>query len=133
MTSLSVLLVEDNPANQAVIKAMLGRFDVNLTVVLSGELGIESAMKFNFDLILMDFQLPGLSGVEAARRIRAYENEKRFGEKKAIIIAFTAEAFKETEIDCLNAGMNGFLTKPLKFQVLIDKLAYFGIDLKNRI
>ncbi len=62
MLSLSVLLVEDNLednlANQAVVKAMLGRFAVNLTMVASAELGIESAMKFNFDLILMDFQLP---------------------------------------------------------------------------
>jgi CheY-like chemotaxis protein len=75
-----------------------------------------------FDLVLMDLHMPGMDGIEAARRMRAAEA----GGKRTPIIALTADAFPESRDACLAAGMDGFVTKPLDRERLLTALARFA-------
>ena len=131
MPKSNILIVEDNIINQKVLAAMLGGFDLKLIFTGSGEEAIQVFKAENIDLILMDVQLPAMSGVETAVEIRQLEN--KLNKKKCIILALTAEVFKINEDNCLKAGMDSFLTKPIKLQTLMNELSRFGISLKSRI
>ena len=131
MSKSNILIVEDNIINQKVLAAMLGGFDLKLIFTGSGEEAIQVFKAENIDLILMDVQLPAMSGVETAVEIRQLEN--KLNKKKCIILALTAEVFQINEDNCLKAGMDSFLTKPIKLQTLMNELSRFGISLKRRI
>ena len=131
MPKSNILIVEDNIINQKVLAAMLGGFDLKLIFTGSGEEAIQVFKAENIDLILMDVQLPAMSGVETAVEIRQLEN--KLNKKKCIILALTAEVFQINEDNCLKAGMDSFLTKPIKLQTLMNELSRFGISLKSRI
>ena len=113
MSIPKVLIVEDNKINQKVIEAILNVFETNIKIVDSGEEAVAEVQNDNFDLILIDFQLPKMSGVDAAILIRKYEKEKGSG-AKSIIIALTAEVYNENRENCIKAGMDAFLTKPIR-------------------
>jgi len=106
---LSILLVEDNPLNQEVATALLKRRGHDITVVGCGLDAVEAAGQMRPDVILMDIQLPDIDGVEATRRIRASEKEE-----PVPIVALTAHAFQQERERALDAGMNGFLSKPFQ-------------------
>ena len=131
MSKSNILIVEDNIINQKVLAAMLGGFDLKLIFTGSGEEAIQVFKAENIDLILMDVQLPAMSGVETAVEIRQLEN--KLNKKKCIILALTAEVFQINEDKCLKAGMDSFLAKPIKLQTLMNELSRFGISLKRRI
>jgi len=101
-----VLLVEDNAINALLAKALLAREGCDVEHVSSGEEAIAAAQVGAYDIILMDMRMPGMSGVDAARRLRA------IGVQTAVV-ALTANAFEEDRQVCLAAGMNDFLVKPL--------------------
>ena len=131
MSKSNILIVEDNIINQKVLAAMLGGFDLKLIFTGSGEEAIQVFKAENIDLILMDVQLPAMSGVDTAVEIRQLEN--KLNKKKCIILALTAGVFKSNEDNCLKAGMDSFLAKPIKLQTLMNELSRFGISLKSRI
>jgi signal transduction histidine kinase/ActR/RegA family two-component response regulator len=106
---IHVLLAEDTPTNQLVIKRMLGGLPVRLDIVGDGLGAVAAAARSPPDLIFMDMQMPGLDGVSAARRIRASGGP----ESTAPMIALTANAFPEDVRLCQEAGMSGFVAKPV--------------------
>ena len=124
---LNVLVAEDNEINALLTRALLTRLGHRPTVAESGAVALErwhaarEAGGAPFDLVLMDMQMPGMDGLEAARRIRASEAER--DEARTPIIALTANAFAEDREACLAAGMDGFLVKPLDRERLAAALA----------
>ena len=108
-----VLMAEDVPLNQEVLKDMLQEAGLHADIAENGKVALDKASNVAYDLILMDMQMPimdGMSATEAIRRLPGYD--------KTPIIALTANAFDEDRQICLNAGMNDFLTKPIKAEVL---------------
>jgi len=112
-----VLLAEDNPVNVEVVRELLRGAGVRVDVAANGEIAVEKARATDYDLILMDMQMPVMSGVEASRAIRRLP-----GWRDRPIVALTANAFDDDRAACLAAGMNDFLTKPVDPEDLYAKL-----------
>jgi two-component system, sensor histidine kinase len=112
-----VLVVEDDAVNQQVIDLFLKKMNLAPAFAVDGEAAIAAATREPFDVVLMDCQLPGIDGLEATRRIR-----ERLGNQRLRIIALTANANTQVRDACLAAGMNDFLSKPLRFELLVDVL-----------
>jgi signal transduction histidine kinase len=115
---LSVLLVEDDPANRRIAHLMLDELGCQADEAINGLEAIERARARAYDVILMDLQMPGLDGLETTRRIRA----GRHG-REPFIIALTASVMKDDQARCRAAGMDGHLVKPLRLDTLADALA----------
>ncbi|WP_068874618.1 MULTISPECIES: response regulator [unclassified Phenylobacterium] len=111
-----ILLVEDNPINALLAKALLNREGCEVEHVVGGAEALAAAEVGVFDLVLMDMRMPGLSGEETARRMRA-------SGIKTPIVALTANAFEDDRHACLAAGMDDFLVKPLSPDALRAALA----------
>ncbi|WP_208345405.1 response regulator, partial [Aetokthonos hydrillicola] len=116
---LRVLLAEDNLVNQKVAVKQLQNLGYEADVVANGEEVLQSIEKIPYDLILMDCQMPILDGLETTREIRRRQDKFFASGHQPIIIAMTANAMKEDEQLCLQAGMDDYLSKP----VVKDKLA----------
>lgn len=112
--SLKILLAEDNPVNRKVICKMLQKLNQNVDIAQDGKEAIQMANNNHYDLVLMDMQMPNVDGLEATREIRLKLGHK----SKLPIIALTANISEESRQKCLEAGMNGFLTKPIKLDTL---------------
>jgi PAS domain S-box-containing protein len=108
---LSVLMAEDNPVNALLARELLRRRGHAVHEVSTGEAAVDVCSKQRFDLVIMDLHMPGLDGIEATRRIRVWEKET--GAKPTPIIALTADALETGRRACIEAGMDGFLTKPV--------------------
>lgn len=108
-----VLLVEDNAINQLVAKGLLERLSCAVEVVGDGLAAVERVRSSHFDLVLMDLQMPGLDGFEATRAIRALPLARQ-----PRIVALTANAFDSDVRACREAGMDDFLSKPLRLDGL---------------
>ncbi len=116
---LRILLAEDNLVNQKVALGLLGRLGHMVTVAADGGQAVAAVLDHEFDVVLMDMQMPGMDGLEATRRIRGLSPPK-----SAIpIIAMTANALKGDDQRCLDAGMNDYLAKPVDPEALFRKLA----------
>ncbi len=121
---LSILVAEDNEINALLARALLAKLGHRPVVAVNGVDALESyfgarAAGTPFDLILMDVRMPGIDGLEAARRIRAAEST---GGPRVPIVALTANAYPEHREACLAAGMDGFVTKPLDRERLMRTL-----------
>jgi PAS domain S-box-containing protein len=110
-TSLSVLLAEDNPVNALLMRELLRRRGHSVDQVATGDEAVMACALKRYDLVVMDIHMPGLDGIEATRRIRAHEQAA--GLKRAPIFALTADVAETGRRACLEAGMDGFLTKPV--------------------
>ena len=115
-----ILVAEDNEANQFLIKAITKSKNWDITVVDNGEQAVEAYKNGSFDLILMDVQMPVLNGYEATRIIRSLESEKGV---HIPIIALTAYAMKSDKDQCIEAGMDDYISKPFRREQFLDMIA----------
>lgn len=109
-----ILLVEDDRINRMVATAALESMNVDVTVAENGQEGVDAFMAAEFDIVLMDCQMPIMDGYEATGRIRTFEG----GGGHTPVVALTANALMGDREKCLTAGMDDYLTKPLKFDDL---------------
>ncbi len=112
-----VLVVDDDAVNRRVIEMMLKRFGVETTLVASGYEAIDLAVDKPWDVVFMDLRMPGIDGLETTRRIR-----RRLAGRPLRIVALTANAMDEDRADCMAAGMDDFITKPVKQTELRKRL-----------
>ncbi len=113
---LRILLAEDNTINQRLACAILAAFGHQITTVDDGRQAVEMASRQKFDLILMDVEMPKLDGLEATRRIRQQDSSNAL----VPIIALSAHTIQGFRERCLEAGMDEYLSKPLRRNLLID-------------
>ena len=122
-----VLVVEDSPINQLVARRQLERLGYDAVVVSTGHEALESfermwsGLEPRVGAVLMDWQLPGIDGLETTRRLRAAESER--GCERTPVIAMTASAMVGDRDRCIAAGMDDFVTKPVQLDVIGDVLA----------
>jgi len=119
LPAVSVLLVEDNLVNQRVACNMLKRLGVVADIASNGLEAIQAVSKKDYKIILMDMQMPEMNGLEAAEHIRANQES---GRPRPWIIALTANALKEFRKDCLDTGMDDYLSKPVKIEDLREAI-----------
>jgi CheY-like chemotaxis protein len=122
---LSILVAEDNEINALLARALLTRLGHRPTIAINGEDAVESwlaarAAGSPYDLVLMDVQMPGMDGMDAARSIRAAEAQA--GDKRTRMLALTANAQSEDREAALDAGLDGLLVKPLDRERLREVL-----------
>ena len=139
--SVRILLAEDNPVNQKLVKMMLTKGGYQVEVANNGREAVDkySAAPEDFDLIFMDVQMPEMDGLKATTAIREFENQKlktkpdvqkqqstiinhQSSIKRVPIVAMTAHAMKGDKEKCLAAGMDDYITKPLKREIVFEIL-----------
>ena len=118
-----VLLVEDDETNQMIIAAMLGRFGIKPKIVENGALALRALSEHHYDLVLMDYRMPVMDGVEATTCIR--QNEAERGGDHMPILALSANAMGEDRDIFLAAGMDDVLAKPIRLTDLAAVLAHW--------
>lgn len=120
---LKILLVEDNLINQKVAMMNLKLKGHQVEIAVNGKMAIEFFKHNQYDLILMDIQMPVMDGITATKEIRKLEKEQK-NSNKVKIIAITANAMKEDREKCLSSGMDGYITKPFRYE---DLEAYLNL------
>ncbi len=121
LRGLSILLVDDNADSRLVAETYLQATGCFVTTAENGAEGASKAEEGNFDVILMDMQMPVLDGCGATRRLRAFERER--GTKPVPIIALTADAFRQRVEEAMEAGCTTYLTKPIRKEILLRELS----------
>ncbi|KAF7729321.1 hypothetical protein EC973_004577 [Apophysomyces ossiformis] len=127
---LHVLLAEDNVVNQKLALRILKKCGHKVTTVSNGKLAVEAFEKQSFDLILMDVQMPVMGGFEATQKIREIERQSR-ADEHIPIVALTAHAMIGDREKCLQAGMDEYVTKPLRFPDLVSAINKFVPESSN--
>ena len=120
------LVVEDNPINQQLIEYVIKKAGAQVTVADNGSEAVTQLEKQRFDFIVMDLQMPVMDGYKTTQYIR--ETLKL----RTPILAMTANALKGEQVRCLEAGMNGYMSKPFDFREFYDKVAEL-LDLTNHL
>ena len=113
---IAILVAEDNPVNQKLMKILLGKMGCEMDLAVNGKEAVEMAAANDYDICLMDLQMPVMGGIEATKEIRAS------GNTQLPIIALTAVAFTEGRDQCLEAGMTDFLSRPVEPEKLSQKI-----------
>ncbi|MFA6659432.1 MAG: PAS domain S-box protein [Victivallaceae bacterium] len=124
--SFRILLVEDIISNQMVVNAILKKIGMCADTALNGKDAIDALQKNNYDIVLMDIQMPVMDGYETTRKIR--NPQSAVLNHDVPIIAMTADAMPNTCISCFEAGMDDYISKPVKPSVLVQILAKWLID-----
>ena len=122
LAGMSILIAEDNDINWEIISTMLGMFGITSERAENGRICTEkmaAAEEGAYDLIFMDIQMPEMNGLDATRAIRKLENQWA---ASIPIIAMTADAFSENVTECLKAGMNGHIAKPIDLKLVIKEI-----------
>lgn len=123
-SQIEVLLVEDNLVNQKVAGKMLQKLGIKYDTAINGEIAVEKAFNYHYDVIFMDLQMPVLDGLSATKAIRQKEDEGNY--PKNCIIAVTANAMSGDKKKCLDAGMDDYLSKPFKIEQLKSVLVHWN-------
>jgi CheY-like chemotaxis protein len=110
-SGLHILLAEDNSINMLLIRELLRRRGHQVSEVTTGDEAVKAVLNGCYDLLLTDIHMPGMDGIEATCVIRA--GEAQGGQRRTPIVALTADALEAGKRACLEAGMDGFLTKPV--------------------
>ena len=122
LQGMKVLVAEDNDINWEIVSAMLNMFGITAERAENGQVCVDmvsSAEGCSYEMILMDVQMPLMNGLDAARTIRALPDSRV---SSIPIIAVTADAFSENVTECLNAGMNGHISKPIDIKLVIKEI-----------
>jgi signal transduction histidine kinase/DNA-binding response OmpR family regulator len=119
MRNLRILLAEDNKVNQLLATSLLTKAGHHVDVAGNGVEAVHAVVHRHYDVVLMDMQMPEMDGLEATRRIRALPAEVN----RIPIIAMTANAMVEDRVRCEQAGMNGYVSKPIDVVVLMREIA----------
>ncbi|MGF2411545.1 response regulator [Ferruginibacter sp.] len=123
---LKILVAEDNQVNQKLTLKILSKLGFEAALAENGKDAVAMAGQQHYDIILMDVQMPEIDGLEATRIIR------QSVEVQPIIVAMTANAMKEDKDECLKAGMNDFLSKPVKLEEIVNMLAKWSNVIKEK-
>jgi two-component system, sensor histidine kinase len=115
--ALRILAAEDNATNQIVLKTLLGQVGIEPTLVWNGQEALDACHGRDWDIILMDVQMPIMDGVTAVRAIR--EAERQQGLRRTPVIAVTANAMPHHRVEYLAAGMDAIVAKPIDFAALL--------------
>lgn len=118
---ITLLVAEDNRTNRMLISKMLKDSELQLEFAEDGAQAVEKYTRLKPDLVLMDVSMPNKDGLQATREIRLYENAEKL--PACPILALTANSFESDRKNCFDAGMNAFLPKPVRKQMLIEALA----------
>jgi CheY-like chemotaxis protein len=113
---LRILVAEDNIVNQKLIQRVLNNLGYKPQIVGNGQEAVQAIHDNSFDLIFMDVQMPELDGLEATRQIRLR------GGDQPVIVAMTANAMQGDKEECIKAGMDDYISKPVKLDVLVTML-----------
>ncbi len=117
---LDILVAEDNEINQEIAKALLMGAGAKVTIAINGQEALEQVQNHDYELVIMDVQMPIMDGLIATQEIR------KLGEKgKLPIIAMTANAMKGDREMCLDAGMDDYVTKPIDFPTLLNTISKY--------
>ncbi|OON88013.1 hypothetical protein BXO88_02235 [Oribacterium sp. C9] len=122
LKGMNILIAEDIDVNWEIISCMLNMLGINCERAENGRICVErmrTAGDGRYDLIFMDVQMPEMNGLDATREIRKLENSRA---STIPIIAMTADAFSENITECLNAGMNGHISKPVDMKMVIREI-----------
>jgi CheY-like chemotaxis protein len=117
--SLRVLIAEDNPVNVMLMKKLFSKWKIVPTIAENGERAVEIVQYGNFDIILMDLQMPVMNGFDAAIEIRKMPDPAK---ANIPIIALTASALFDIKDQVTQAGMNDYVAKPFKPDDLVEKI-----------
>jgi CheY-like chemotaxis protein len=121
--TLTILLVEDNRDNRDLILAYLKKNPYDIEIAENGEIAVDKFTRTDYDLVLMDIEMPVMDGYTATKKIREWEKEQ--SAKPTPIVALTAHALKEHEEKSREAGCNGHITKPIKKAKLLETIAQY--------
>jgi signal transduction histidine kinase/DNA-binding response OmpR family regulator len=124
LSGVKVLLVEDNIMNQFVARQVLELWNVDVVFADNGLIAVDKLKSEDYDLVLMDLQMPVMDGIQATLQIRNKANRVR--NSNIPIIALTADAFPETKKKVIEAGMNDLVTKPLEQEELYSKIKQYS-------
>ena len=123
---LRILVAEDNPVNQKWIKKILSKIGYECAIAENGKVVLEIVGHEHFDLIFMDVQMPEMDGLEASRMIRVCL------ETQPVIIAMTANVMQGDREECIQSGMNDYISKPVELNVLLKILEKWAILIKEK-
>ena len=122
---LNILIAEDNPVNQVLAERVLTKLGYNPSKAMDGQEALDALKQNHYDLILMDIQMPTMDGLEATRRIRKQKITQ------PAIIAMTANAMQGDRETCLQAGMDDYISKPVKLENLVSMLEKWSLHLNK--
>jgi len=122
----NVLVVEDVPLNQKLARIFLEKLDCNVDIANNGEEALAMVQEKVYEVVLMDYHMPGMNGIEATKMIHDWEKEHRDGDELVRIIAMTANVSNEFRDKCEQAGMDGFLAKPFTLDGLRNVINNLG-------
>jgi CheY-like chemotaxis protein len=119
---LKLLLAEDNPISQRIMMFTFRKMGVQCDFALNGKEAYEMYQKNLYHLILMDMEMPVMDGMEASKLIRNFELENNLS-KRAYIVALTGNEISEKKQECMQAGMDDFMEKPIQEHLLAELIA----------
>ncbi|PWK79941.1 signal transduction histidine kinase [Mucilaginibacter oryzae] len=123
LSSLRILIAEDNMVNVMLMKKLLAKWNITPTIAENGERAVEFMQYGNFDIILMDLQMPIMNGFDASKEIRKMADPRK---SRIPIIALTASALFDIKDQVYEAGMNDYVSKPFKPDELLEKLQTYA-------
>lgn len=120
--NLKILMAEDNDINRRLAEMLFKRYQLDLDLVSDGEQAVTAVSQNNYDLVLMDIEMPIMGGIEATQKIKA-----QAGSEAPPIIALTAHAMEGDRERFLAAGLNDYLPKPIQMEALNEIISELGL------